>query len=92
MEQEVVPTPPEAGPPPPPEAAPPPPGQQGAPIPEPQAEVLVGEKDRQRDELWGNVSVAMQLQGESPRMGDFMFGRLIEPDEEDDGSSLEGSG
>ena len=37
------------------------------------------------------MSVAMQLQGESPRMGDFMFGRLIEPGEEDDGSSLEGS-
>ena len=74
-----------------PPVAEPPPVQQRAPMEEPEAEVLEGEKGRQRDELWAVVSVSMQQQGESPRMGDSMFGLLIEPAEPDDGSSLDGN-
>ena len=64
----------------------PPEYERAAPVEEPQAEELVGEKGQIRDELWACVSVSMQQQGE--RMGDSMFGLLIEPAESDDGASL----
>ena len=62
------------------------------PTPEPQAEELVGEKCKQRDEMWANVSVAMQMQGESTRMDHHMFGILIEAENGSDGTSSLESG
>ena len=62
------------------------------PTPEPQAEELVGEKCKQRDEMWANVSVAMQMQGESTRMDHHMFGILIEAESGSDGTSSLESG